>query len=33
MKDIREKVRTKACLVGKIKSQMRWAGHRVRMKD
>ena len=28
MKDLREKVGTKACLVGKIvKSWMKWAGH------
>ena len=34
MKDLREEVGTKACLVGKIvKSRMTWAGHMVRMKD
>ena len=34
MKDLREKVGTKACIVGKIvKSRMKWAGHMVRMKD
>ena len=34
MKDLREEVGTKACMVGKIvKSQMNWAGHMVRMKD
>ena len=34
MKDLREEVGTKACIVGKIvKSRMKWAGHVVRMKD
>ena len=34
MKDLREEVGTKACVVGKIvKSQIKWAGHLVRMKD
>ena len=34
MKDLREEVGTKACIVGKIvKSRMKWAGHIVRMKD
>ena len=34
MKDLREEVGTKACIVGKIvKSQMKWAGHMVRVKD
>ena len=34
MKDMREEVGTKACIVGKIvKSRMKWAGHMVRMKD
>ena len=34
MKDLREEVGTKACIVGRIvKSQMKWAGHMVRMKD
>ena len=34
MKDLREGVRTKACVVGRIvKSRMKWAGHMVRMKD
>ena len=34
MKDLREEVGTKACLIGKIvKSRMKWAGHMVRMKD
>ena len=33
MKDPREEVGTKACIVGKIvKSRMKWAGHMVRMK-
>ena len=33
MKDIREEVVTKACIVGKIvKSRMKWAGHMVRMR-
>ena len=34
MKDLREEVGTKACIVGKIvKSRMKCAGHMVRMKD
>ena len=34
MKDLREEVGTKACIVGKIvKSRMKWAGHMVRRKD
>ena len=34
MKDVREEVGTKPCIVGKIaKSRMKWAGHMVRMKD
>ena len=34
MKDLREEVGTKACIVGKlVKSRMKWAGHMVRMKD
>ena len=34
MKDLREEVGTKACVVGKIvKSRIKWAGHLVRMKD
>ena len=34
MKDLREEVGSKACIVGKIvKSRMKWAGHMVRMKD
>ena len=34
MKDLREVVGTKACIIGKIgKSRMKWAGHMVRMKD
>ena len=34
MKDLREEVGTKACIVGKIvKSRMKWAGHMVPMKD
>ena len=34
MKDMREEVGTKACVVGKIvKSRMKWAGLMVRMKD
>ena len=34
MKDLREEVGTKVCIVGKIvKSRMKWAGHIVRMKD
>ena len=33
-KDLREKVGTKACIVGRIvKSRMKWAGHMVRMKE
>ena len=33
MKDLREEVGTKACIVGKlVKSRMKWAGHMVRMK-
>ena len=33
MKDLREEVGTKACIVGKIvKSRMKWAGHMIRMK-
>ena len=33
MKDLREEVGTKVCIVGKIvKSRMKWAGHMVRMK-
>ena len=33
MKDLREEVGTKACIVDKIvKSRMKWAGHMVRMK-
>ena len=33
MKDLREEVGTKACIVGKIaKRRMKWAGHMVRMK-
>ena len=33
-KDLREEVRTKACLVGKIvKNMIKSAGHMVRMKD
>ena len=33
MKDLREEVGTKACIVGKIvKSRMKWARHMVRMK-
>ncbi len=33
MKDLREEVGAKACIVGKIvKSRMKWAGHMVRMK-
>ena len=33
MKDLREEVGSKACIVGKIvKSRMKWAGHMVRMK-
>ena len=34
MKDLREEVGTKACIVGRIvKNQMKWAGHMVRTKD
>ena len=34
MKDLREEVGTKACIVGKIvKSWMKWAGPMVRMND
>ena len=34
MKELREEVGTKACIIGKIvKSWMEWAGHMVRMKD
>ena len=34
MKDLREEVGTKACIVGKIvKSRVKWAGHMFRMKD
>ena len=34
IKDLREEVGTKACIVGKIvKSRMKWAGHLVRMND
>ena len=34
MKDLREEVGTKACIVGKlVKSRIKWAGHMVRMKD
>ena len=34
MKDMRDEVGTKACIVCKIvKSRMKWAGHLVRMKD
>ena len=33
MKDMREEVGTKACIVGKIdNSRMKWTGHMVRMK-
>ena len=33
MKDLREEVGTKACIVGKIvKNRMKWAGHMIRMK-
>ena len=33
MKDLREEVGTKACIVGKIdRCRMKWAGHVVRMK-
>ena len=34
LKDLREEVGNKACLVGRIvKSRMKWAGHMVRMND
>ena len=34
MKDVREEVGTKACIIGRIvKSRMKWAGYMVRMKD
>ena len=34
MKDLREEVVTKDCIVGRIvKSWMKWAGHMVIMKD
>ena len=34
MKDLREEVGTKACIVRKIvKSRMEWVGHMIRMKD
>ena len=34
MKDLREEIGTKACIVDKIiKSRVKWAGHVVRMKD
>ena len=34
MKDLREEVGNRACVVGKIvKSRMKWAGHTDRMKD
>ena len=34
MKDLREEVGTKACIVGRIvKSRLKWAGHMVRMND
>ena len=34
MKDLREEVGSKACIVGQIaERQMKWAGHMVRMKD
>ena len=34
MKDMREEVGTKACIVGRIvKSRMKWAGHMVRVKE
>ena len=34
MKDLREEVGTKACIVGKIvKSRIKWAGHMVRMRE
>ena len=34
MKDLREEIGTKACIVGKIvKSRIKWAGHVVRMND
>ena len=34
MKNLREEVGTKACIIGKIaKSRTKWAGHMIRMKD
>ena len=34
MKDLREEVGTKACILGKIvKNRIKWAGRMVRMKD
>ena len=34
MKDLREEVGTKACIVGNVvKSRMKWTGHKVRMED
>ena len=34
MKDLREEVGTKACIVGKIVNRrMKWAGHMIEMKD
>ena len=34
MKDLREEVVTKACMVGGIvKNRIKWAGHMVRMND
>ena len=34
MKDLREEVGTKACIVDKIvTSRMKWSGHMVKMKD
>ena len=34
MKDLREEIGTKACIVGKIvKSRIKWAGHVFRMND
>ena len=34
MKDLREEVGTKACIVGRIvKSRLKWAGYMVRMKE
>ena len=32
-KDMREEVGTKACIVGRIESQIKWAGHMVRMQE